>query len=46
MRLGCAAAKIGRICGAIVGAGAVIGAAALQADAEDLKIRSPIIEPH
>src|SRR5437879_4226344 len=46
MRLGCAADKIGRICGAILGAGAVIAAAALQAEAEDLKIRSPIIEPH
>ena len=46
MRLGCAADKIGRICGAILGAGAVITAAAIQAEAEDLKIRSPIIEPH
>ena len=42
MRLGCAADKIGRICGVILGAGAVIGAAAPQAEAEDLKIRSPV----
>ena len=46
MRVGCAADKIGRICGAILGAGAVVAAAALPAEAEDLKIRSPIIEPH
>jgi hypothetical protein len=38
--------RIGGICGAILGAGIVIGAAPLQAEAQDLKIRSPIIETH
>ncbi len=46
MRLRRSRDKIGRICGAMLAASVVIAAAALQAEAEDLKIRSPIIEPH
>jgi len=46
MRLRRSRDRIGRICGAMLAASVVITAAALQAEAEDLKIRSPIIEPH
>src|ERR1043165_8739796 len=46
MRLHRSRDGIGRICGAVLAASVVIAAAALQAEAEDLKIRSPIIEPH
>jgi hypothetical protein len=46
MRLHRSRDGIGRICGAVLAAGVVIAAAALQSEAEDLKIRSPIIEPH
>src|SRR5205807_4421053 len=46
MRLRGSRDRIGRICGAMLAASVVIAAAALQAEAEDLKIRSPIIEPH
>jgi hypothetical protein len=44
MRLGRATDRIGRVRGAIIGAAIAIGAA--PAAAQDLKIRSPIIETH
>ncbi len=38
--------RLSRVCGAIFSAAAVIGGCALPAPAEDLKIRSPVIETH
>src|SRR6266699_129269 len=44
MRLIRVSRVVGPICGAILAAAAVIGGCGLQAQADDLKIRSPIIE--
>ena len=44
MRLTRAGGKVGRICGVALAAIAFIGGCAVRAEAEDLKIRSPIIE--
>jgi hypothetical protein len=38
--------RVGWICGAVLAAAVVIGGCASRAEAEDLKIRSPIIETH
>jgi hypothetical protein len=38
--------KGGRVCGRLLAAALAVGGFALQGNAEDLKIRSPIIEPH
>src|SRR6266446_3836525 len=46
MRLVRASRMLGPICAAIWAAAAIIGGGALPAQAEDLKIRSPVIESH
>src|SRR5690348_10515053 len=46
MRLTRAGGKVGRICGVALAGIAFIGGSIVRAEADDLKIRSPIIEVH